>query len=431
MNSTTRLLLAWAATSIAEAATPSGAPVPKAGLDETVIAIQRLREPPNDIFTSRAIKDYATRRLLHRLDQPHLAEAARKLVGKFDMHQGLDFEILLEWVRLDPKAAFEYLRDFDPKWFDCVLGNELFERWAGIDANAALAAARSINNKERVCDVLAVIAVDSPPQALEQMPSLQSPQYGFARDVLAYWAARNSEEATKWVLAQPKRNSLLWNLAFVRAELDRTKTEQWASGLGGDDRIHALTGMISESVTDRVGKTQDVETASKEFLRFFPNSELNQDNLGSQDEKSLAGAIADAWAKSGRFLDGVKWILLLKDSDGRNEIHAQFAAIWSEKNPADVLKYLSGLSTGPELDRALGYSATNLARIDPALVFRLAQSTGENEWRHTTMVQCFRLWFHISPRDAISALDSLPKDEAKKIESTISESAKAPPRRTF
>ena len=431
MKNVTRLLMTWVVTSIAEAETPSAAPTPKAGLEDTVAAIQHFRQAPNDTFTPRAIEDSAKRRLLYRLDRQQLGDAARQLVGKYNEHQGLDFELLMEWMRLNPKAVFDYLLGFDEQWFDCVLGNELFERWAAFDPDAALAAAKSIKNKERIYDVLVVIAVDSPSRALESMPAVQSPQYGFARDVLAYWACTNLEAATQWVLKQPKRSHLLWNLAYVRAQMDRSQTRKWASALQDQDRIHALTGMISQSAMEWSNTPIDPEVASAEFLEFFANSELNQDNLANQDEKSLAGAIADAWAKIGRFADGLKWIQQLKPSEGRDEIHAQLVAKWSEKSPGDVLKYLSGLGAGNELAQSLGYSAANLSRIDPASVFRLAQTNKENIWRQTALVQCFRLWLQIAPRDAVAALDNLPDEEVAKIESAISDAAKSPPRRTF
>ncbi len=416
---------------MAEADTPSYAPAPKAGLEETVAAIRHLRQPPNDTFTPRAIEDSAKRRLLYRLDREQLGNAARQLVGKYNQHQGLDFNLLMEWMRLNPKAVFDYLYSFDEQWFDCVLGNELFERWAAADPDAALAAAKSIKTTDRIYDVLAMVAVDSPSRALDQMPSVQSPQYGFARDVLAYWAATDTEAATQWVLNQPKRDSLLWNLAYVRAEVDRGQTRKWASSLHDGDKTHALAGMISESLVVRRGKQVDVEGPSADFLEFFANSGLNQDSLANQAEKFLAESICDAWFKVGRPADGLKWVHQLQPSEGRDEIHAQLVAKWSEKNPADVMKYLSGLRAGRELDRALGYSATNLSRVDAALVFRLVQSTGEDGWRHTAMVQCFRLWLQIAPREALSALEGLPKEEATKIEAAISKSAKAPPRRTF
>lgn len=431
MKNTARLLLVWAVTSIAGADSPSPAPAPKAGLEETVAAIRHLRQPPNDTFTPRAIEDSAKRRLLYRLDRGQLGNAARQLVGKNNEHQGLDFALLMEWMRLNPKEIFDYLRGFDEQWFDCVLGNELFERWAASDPDAALAAAKSIQNKERIYDVLAMIAVDSPARALESMPPVQSPQYGFARDVLAYWTGTDLAAATQWVLKQPKRDNLMWNLAYVRAEVDRGQTQKWALSLNGDDRIHALAGMISESLAERKDKSVDVERPSADFLEFFADSGLNQDNMANQAEKFLADSICNAWSKTGRPADGLKWVHQLKPSEGRDEIHAQLVAKWSEKNPAGALKYLSGLGAGRELDRALGYSATNLSRVDPAMVFRLLQSSGRNDWRHTALVQCFRLWLQVAPRDAVSALDSLPKEEAMKIESAISESAKSPPRRTF
>lgn len=400
-------------------------------LADVVVGIQQLRKQPNDVFTPQPIKEFAKKRFLYRLDRSRLGEAAKKLVGRSEKHQSLDFEMLLEWTRDDPKAVYEYLIKFDPKWFDCVLGNELFERWAAFDYAQALVAAQSLKSSDRIYDVLGMIAVDSPAKALELLPANASGQYGFVRDVLAYWTATDPDAATNWVFLQPKRRFLVWNLAFVRSKLDHAQTRRWATSLSGDDRTQAVAGMISESIAPNDGELANPEGPSAEFFEFFPDTLLTQTGIADQDVKALAVAIAEAWAAKSKFIDGTQWIRRFKPSDGRNEIHAQIVGKWSAKNPVEVLSYLKGIGAGPELDKALERSAANLARIDPAQVFRLSQESKDERWRMATLVQCFRLWLQIAPRDALAALETLSRADATEIESQISRSAKTPPRRTF
>jgi hypothetical protein len=398
---------------------------------DMVAGIQKLRKEPNDPFTPKPIKEFAKKRLLYRLDRSKLGDAAKQLVGHYEKHDSLDFDMLLEWTKNDPKAVFEHLIKFDPRWFDCVLGTELFERWAAFEPRQALAAAQLLKNPDRIYDVLGMIAVDSPTRALELLPANASSQYGFARDVLSYWAATNPDDATEWVLSQPKRSFLVWTLGFVRSQLNHDQTRKWANSLSGNDRTQAVAGMIYERISPSDGEPAKPEVPSAEFIEFFPDTPLTQEGIADQDVKTLAEAIAGAWVANGNFQEGVKWVHHFKPSDGRNEIHCQIVGHWSEKKPAEVLSYLKELGSGPEFDRALGYCATNLARFDPSEVFRLSQGTKEELWRRTARIRCFSLWLQIAPRDALSALETLPKAEATEIESAVSKSAKSPPKRSF
>lgn len=409
---------------------PSAAPDPSGKLDAVVKGLEALNGQPGDSFTPRPIKDFAAKKLYFQLDHTQIGEAARRLVKKRDQGSGMDFEMLMAWARQDPKAAFEHLRRLDPKWLDCALGNELFQRWAAIQPDKALEAAKSTGPPDRIYDVLGMIAVDSPARALDLLPVEASRQYGFARDVLAYWAGKSPDEATRWVLAQPKRGDLMWNLAYVKAQLNHEQGRTWALSLAGDDRIQALAGIVYESVHERAGNPCDPEMVGREFLEFFPDTPLNQDTIPNQTVKVLASSIAQSWATKRRFAEGLQWILRLKPSNGRDDLLAETVVKWADKEPAGALAYATGMSAGRGRDMAVLYSAPAFTRKDAGRSFRLASEIKDASRRKAALTSVFRLWLQVAPRDAIRALDGLPQEEAKELESGISDSAKRPPRRS-
>lgn len=367
------------------------------------------------------VRDAAFKLLFFQLDPASYPSAARQLITPNTPRISLDLEILRAWGSREPKAVIEFIQKNDPDlltWSDTY---ELFRRWAMIDPDGALEAAKNVSNnrKNLILAVLAVIAVDSPARALELLPVSESRQYGFAQDAFAHWAGKSPIDALKWAMNEAKRTEILWTLGFVWAQRDRPKAEDWIKTLKGDDRTCALAGMIYERVAKYSGHQGDPELAAREFIAAFSETTLSRDSIPDSRVRELASAIAMRLPARGPNFDGLEWARSFKPSLGRDEISDTMMRNWTKYGPKEALPYIVDMKPGKRKDFAAMTYVYSQWKGDSRTNFNLASSIQDEGRRQHSLADVFEQWLLKSPEEAIQALQDLPDPEESKIKSLM------------
>jgi hypothetical protein len=395
--------------------------------DAIIEKILQIEKMPRPAYGPDFVKGILIRQLVEQLDPSSYDMAARQLILPGDRSNLTSGYLIPAWIRTDPKQAFEFFKTQDPEWFSYSYTYELLARWATFDPDGALAAAKSVevNRKDLIEAVLKVVAVKSPSRALEILPEEYSSQYGFVGDAITYWAGYAPEEAAKWVMTQPKRGHLLWNLGYMWALESRPDAEKWVKTLDDDDHTFALAGMIEQRAKGTPKKPGDPIAATHEFMIAFPNTGLDQETLANQAVKSLAYAIANNLHANGADSNGMKWVQSLKSSPGREDLLIEMIGRWIEKSPKEALPYIQAMEPGKVKETALCRYIRANWKGDPHENFKLSTTVIDQKYRIAIQADVFQQWLLREPEIAIKSLKSLPDEEETEVRARITSYAKA------
>lgn len=395
--------------------------------DEIIEKILQIEKMPRPAYGPDFVKGILIKQLVEQLDPSSYDMAARQLILPGDRSNLTRGYLIRAWIRTDPKQAFEFFKTQDSEWFSYSYTYELMKRWAAFDPDGALAAAKSVevNRKGLIEAVLKVVATKSPPQALEALPEEYSSQYGFVGDAITYWAGFAPEKAAKWVMTQPKRGNLLWNLGYMWALENRPDAEKWVKTLDGDDHTFALAGMIQQRANGQQNEPGDPVTATKEFMAAFPNTGLNQETMSNQTIKGLASAIAKHLHANGADFNGLEWVQSLKPSPGREDLFTEMIWRWIDRSPNEALPYIQGMEPGKVKEAALCHYVRVNWKGDPLENFKLSTTITDQKYRIAIQADVFQQWLLREPETAIKSLKSLPDDEATEVKARMLQYAKA------
>ena len=389
--------------------------------------IQQIEKSPGSAYGLDFAKPILIRQLVEQLDPSSYEAAARQLILPGDRSNQTTGYLIPAWIRTDPKQAFEFIKSQGAEWLSYSYTYELMERFASIDPDGALAAAKSVevNRKDLVEKVLKVVAIKSPSRALELLPEEYSSQYEFVGETISYWAGFAPEEAAKWVMTQPKRGNLLWNLGYMWAMENRPHAESWLKTLKGDDHTFALTGMIHQRAAGRQGKGGKPEAAAREFIVAFADTELNQETLPNQAVKNLAFGIARSLEPQGVDFNGLEWANSLKPSPGRENLLMEMIGGWIKTSPEEALPYVQKMDSGMMKERLLSqYIYTNW-KGDPSVNFEHSMTLDNKKNRIRIQADVFQQWLIRDPDSAIESLKALPDDEEAEIKAEMRNYANA------
>jgi hypothetical protein len=388
--------------------------------------IRQIEKMPRPAYGPDFVKGILIRQLVEQLDPSSYDMAARQLILPGDRSNRTTGYLIPTWIKTDPKEAFEFFKTQDSVWLSYSYTYELMERFAAIDPDGALAAAKSVevNGKSLIEAVLKVIAAKSPSRALEMLPEEYSSQYGFVGDVITYWAGFAPEEAAKWVMTQPKRGHLLWNLGYMWALENRPDAEKWVKTLDGHDHTFALAGMIEQRANGRQKEPGDPVAATREFMAAFPDTDLDQETLPNQTVKGLASAIARHLHAHGADFNGLEWVQSLKPSPGRENLLSEMIGRWIDKSPKEALPYIQAMEPGKVKETALYHYIRANWKGDPLENFKLSTTLKDQKYRIAIQADVFQQWLLRDPEIAIKSLKSLPDDEETEVKARIASYAK-------
>jgi len=383
--------------------------------------IQQIEKTPSPAYGAEFAKPILVRQLVEQLDPSSYDSAARQLILPGEHSNRATGYLIPAWIKNNPKQAFEFIRAQESKWLSYSYTYELMERFAAIDPDGALTAAKSVeaNRKGLIEAVLKVIAIKSPSRALELLPEEYSSQYGFVEEAISYWAGFAPEDAAKWVMTQPKRGNLLWNLGYMWAQENRPNAESWLKNLEGDDHTFALTGMIHQRAHGRQGRGRNPAAAAREFMAAFADAELDQETLPNQAVKHLAFAIALQLEPDGADFNGLEWANSLKPSPGRESLLMEMIGRWIEKSPENALRYIQKLDPGMMKERLLSSYIYNNWKGSPSVNFEHSKTLANKKSRIRIQADVFQQWLLRDPESAIRSLKSLPDDEEAEIKAEM------------
>ncbi len=105
--------------------------------------IRQIEKMPRPAYGPDFVKGILIRQLVEQLDPSSYDMAARQLILPGDRSSRTTGYLIPPWIKTDPKEAFEFFKTQDSVWLSYSYTYELMERFAAIDPDGALAAAKS------------------------------------------------------------------------------------------------------------------------------------------------------------------------------------------------------------------------------------------------------------------------------------------------
>jgi hypothetical protein len=259
------------------------------------------------------------------------------------------------------------------------------------------------------------------------------------------------------------RSLFVWPTGLAWSSVDRPSAKRWADSLNKADGDIAWTGIISFLVEPYQGKTDDPDTAAREFSSRFPSLTVEQVPQANNGVKNLAGEIATAWNKQGHPERALQWILTFPDNTDRDDVAASLFQSWAADDPLAVAAAAGKLPPGSIHELALMVSSSHLAKKDafraleiaktikdkgtrekaffalseplakkqPDQAFEITKEIQQPLWREKARVAVFGIWLQLSPQEALNSLNALQKEERERILLLIKDKVENPPIATF
>lgn len=315
--------------------------------------------------------------------------------------------LLAGWLERDPQGLLDYLLNNPNRRMARRYLRGVFERWAKLDAEAALNAARSMERSPlkmtALSSIVSIVANDDPAKALALARGLNMDtqfEEQAIRDIFSAWARGNPAAARQAMEALPTetKNAALMGYFDSRARMDVQAAAEEAMAIRDPREQLRAMAMLFLRWTE-----QDPAAALAFFVERAP-PETRRHGLftiayqAAEADPHLALAWADGKLR-GEERDEAIGIVIgrLAESDpaaaaafveqlpfGRayeNSID-RLASTWGRDDPAVALPWFRSLPEGAAREKALRAITTRLVNADPAGALNYAASlTDETERR--------------------------------------------------
>ncbi|EIP97522.1 hypothetical protein OpiT1DRAFT_01963 [Opitutaceae bacterium TAV1] len=302
------------------------------------------------------------------------------------------------WVRHDPAAAIAHVDALPRSKLNNELRDLLLQTWSDTDPGAAAEAIASLpvtrENRYLFRQIIANWLKDSPDESVRWLQSQTAPDplvvqaaiealadthpalaarllgnpgldEHHARRIAAAWAQTDPAAAIAWLKSQPLNPSVLGAMETCAAALARKDLPAALAllqNLPGDARADLIAAAIAPAI-------QPPEKALQ-WLLAQPDSPVTRDAIFDTLDRASPGSPKDMLALLGQLPPGPL----------RTSIHNQLARLWFAQNPADAVRWATGLQDPAALHAVLEGSIDAWASHDPAsLANLLASAIGKDK----------------------------------------------------
>ena len=245
---------------------------------------------------------------------------------------------------------------------------------------------------------------------------------GFAvSGVLEGWAARNPEEALKWV-EKPENQGMskLYNFGLIKgwASADLEGASEYVLTMEGGDEVEKLAGTLVEFYNKRgFGQASSwAEKIENPKLKEAAFTKLSRSLARDQPEQmaSWLGQHAEHKYATKAFENlGLRWSETDPESaidyfsalpEGKNQELGVKNIIgnWAKKDPLAAGTWLNEQPAGPRLDSALASYASTVSRDDAGSAMEWAVSISEEKLQQKTIRSVGQEWYR-QDKDAVEA----------------------------
>lgn len=344
-------------------------PVKNLSLEQKMAQIDQLK------LTASLENSIQTLELIASMSEPEL-QGLLESMGQRGMSSMSDwmmpYYVFTAWVGKNPQNAYQYLQSEANPMQQQMYGHTLFSAWAATDADGALAAVEQINDKQK-----------------------QEQAYGAIAMAIA---GKDPNRAYNLLASREETNAYQYHMIFMLwagKDLDGAMAKVNSMEIG-DERRHALSGMIGGMASKDINRAAEFATS------------LERD----EEREQALQTIMHTWINQD--IDGaVEFISQVEDVETKNNILE--SAMWAlaRSDPEKAMEVAQSQMSGQAQDRAVSNVIRQIAREDPVKAAELASDLPYGRVYSNSVQAVANEWGDREPMAALQWAETLTAGEEK------------------